>query len=239
MQLRYRFTFDDGSERVFDVVLDDATLALQPPARPAPAPAWAALDNERCPNCPLQADVSPQCPAAMAVDPVIAAFHRQISHHEVLVSIETKERTVSRRAPVSTGISALIGLLMSTSGCPVLGKMRPMARTHLPFATLDETIYRAASMYLLAQYVVAQRGGAPDWSLDGLAAVYREVHTVNKAFLKRLRTLQIEDASLNAVVGLDCFATFTTMTVQAGRGDALADLSALFSAYLSGIPPSP
>lgn len=182
MQLRYRFTSDDGSERRFDV----------------------------------------------ALDPVIAEFHDAISHHEATITIETPARTYSKRAALQSGISALIGLLMSTAGCPVLNKMRPMVRTHLPFSTLDETMYRAASMYLLAQYVVAQRGGTPNWDLGGLAGIYAEVHSVNKAFIKRLRTLQIEDASLNGLVNLDCFASFTTMTL---RGDAAGAFAGLFAAY--------
>lgn len=228
MQLRYRFTSDDGSERRFDVALEPKTLALQLPPREGPPPAWAALDNERCPNCPLRSETSPQCPVAMALDPVIAEFHDAISHHEATITIETPARTYSKRAALQSGISALIGLLMSTAGCPVLNKMRPMVRTHLPFSTLDETMFRAASMYLLAQYVVSQRGGTPNWDLGGLADIYAEVHTVNKAFIKRLRTLQIEDASLNGLVNLDCFASFTTMTL---RGDAAGAFEGLFAAY--------
>lgn len=229
MQLRYRFTSDDGSERYFDVALDPKTLALQLPAREGPPPAWAALDNERCPNCPLASATSPQCPVAMALDPVIAEFHTAISHQEATITIEAPGRTYSKRTTLQSGISALIGLLMSTAGCPVLDKMRPMVRTHLPFSTLDETMYRAASMYLLAQYVVAQRGGTPNWDLAGLADIYAEVHQVNKAFIRRLRTLQIEDASLNGLVNLDCFASFTTMTL---RGDAAGAFEGLFAAYV-------
>ena len=37
---------------------------------------------------------------------------------------------------------------MALSGCPVLEQLKPMARFHLPFASVEETIYRAASMYL-------------------------------------------------------------------------------------------
>ncbi len=229
MQLRYRFTYDSGVERTFDVRLDASTLALQLPPRDTAPPAWTALENERCPNCPLRSDASPQCPVALALDPVIMAFHDEISHHEALVTIETPARTYTKRVPVQAGISALIGVLMSTAGCPVMDKLRPMVRTHLPFATLDETMLRAMSTYLLAQYVIAQRGGVPRWDLQGLADIYAEIRVVNKAFLKRLRTLRIEDASLNAIVGLDCFAMFTTMTL---KDDAVEDVAALFGAYL-------
>ena len=233
VRLRYRFGFPEGETQEFTVSLDPKTLALQLPPREGPPPAWTALGNEQCSNCPLKADASPQCPVAVAVDPVIAAFHTVISHREADIEIETDARTYRKRAPVSSGISGLIGILMATAGCPVLDRLRPMVRTHLPFATLPETMYRAASMYLLAQYFIAQRGGTPRWELEGLADVYAEVHTVNKAFLKRLRTLQVEDASLNAVVNLDCFATFTKMTLQL---DKLQELEGLFGAYLPEEP---
>lgn len=236
MRLRYRFALADGTERRFEVMLDDESLALQhanPDVASASAhgeaPAWAALENEQCPNCPLRRETSPTCPVAVAVDPVIMAFHDSISHHQAEITIETDARTYRKQASLQAGIGGVIGLLMSTAGCPILDKLRPMVRTHLPFATLPETMYRAMSMYLLAQYFVAARGGTPNWEMQGLSEVYAEVRRVNKAFLKRLRTLKIEDASLNAIVNLDVFASFTTMNLDAKH---LEEVEALFSAYL-------
>ena len=94
MQLRYRFRTDDGIERHFDVALDDRTLALRLPPREGAPPAWAALDNERCPNCPLRAESSPQCPVALALDPVIAAFHDAMkrNEHKVAYAIPSPAR---------------------------------------------------------------------------------------------------------------------------------------------------
>jgi hypothetical protein len=250
MHLRYTFSLTDGSERRFEVILDPRTLELRSARsgdaapRPAgtvddardassafaaPPPEWTALENEQCLNCPLRREDSPHCPVALAVDPVIAAFHDSISHHQALITIETPARTYQKHATLQAGISGVIGLLMSTAGCPILDKLRPMVRTHLPFATLPETMFRAMGMYLLAQYFISQRGGTPNWDLKGLGEVYAEVRKVNKAFLKRLRTLKIEDASLNAIVNLDVFATFTTMTLDAANLEEVEDL---FGAYL-------
>jgi hypothetical protein len=236
MRLRYRFALTDGTERSFTVSLHPESLALQLPVATGPAPAWTALENEQCPNCPLRREDSPQCPVAVALDPVIMAFHSSISHHQAEITIETEARTYRKQATLQTGISGVIGLLMSTAGCPLLDKLRPMVRTHLPFATLPETMYRSMSMYLLAQYFIAERGGTPNWDMQGLADVYAEVRRVNKAFLRRLHTLKIEDASLNAIVNLDVFATFTSMTLEADR---LEEVEALFSAYLPPTRPNP
>ncbi len=229
MRLRYRFAIADGTERTFEVTLHPESLALQLPVKADVAPAWTALENEQCPNCPLRPEDSPHCPVAVAVDPVIMAFHDSISHHQAEITIETEARSYQKQATLQAGISGVIGLLMSTAGCPVLDKLRPMVRTHLPFATLPETMYRSMSMYLLAQYFIAQRGGTPDWNMQGLSDVYAEVRRVNKAFLRRLHTLKIEDASLNAIVNLDVFATFTNMSLGS---DQLEDVEVLFSAYL-------
>ena len=55
-------------------------------------------------------------------------------------------------------VFSLIGIYMVTSGCPIMDKLRPMARFHLPFASTEETIYRAISTYLLGQYFLEQKG---------------------------------------------------------------------------------
>ena len=105
-----------------------------------------------------------------------------------------------------------------------------MVYTHLPFSSTEETTYRAVSMYLLAQYLRRQRGLAPDWELAGLVSLYEEVSQVNKHFVDRLKTIKLEDASLNAVVKLDCFAAMTATLVAA---QSLAGVEDIFHPYLS------
>lgn len=233
MHIQYRFTLADGTERRFALTLDDATFALVPPPDAPEPPAWTALANQTCPNCPLAQTEGARCPVAVNLDPVIQSFHDSISHEVAETAVETDARTYLKRAPLQAGISGIIGLIMVTSGCPVMDRLRPMVRTHVPFATLDETTYRALSMYLLSQYFVQRRGGTPDWDLSGLMKIYAEVRKVNKAFVKRLHTLQIEDASLNAVVNLDVFASFTSMNIATA---SLDEVEQLFAAYLSPQP---
>ncbi len=108
-----------------------------------------------------------------------------------------------------------------------------MVRHHLPFAGEAETMYRAMSMYLLAQYVIASKGGKPDWGMSGLASLYESIDEVNIAFAERLRAASIKDANANAIVHLDCFASFTAVAIQAHK---LAWLEALFKPYLTEIP---
>lgn len=118
---------------------------------------------------------------------------------------------------------------MVTSGCPVMDKLRPMVRTHLPFATGEETMYRVLSMYLLAQYFLYKEGQRPDWDLKNLAEIYEAIHTVNKSFCQRLSGIHIKDASLNAVAQLDNFADITSFSLEINRLD---QIKRLFHAYL-------
>jgi len=70
-----------------------------------------------------------------------------VSYDQIDVRVVTDEWTITQRA-----ISALMGLIMATSGCPKTAYLKPMARFHLPLASEDEAVYRVTSMYLLAQY---------------------------------------------------------------------------------------
>jgi len=102
-------------------------------------------------------------------------------------------------------LSSMIGLVMATSGCPVLDKLRPMAYTHQPFSNIDETIYRAIAGYLLAQYVRQEEQREALFKAEGLVEIYTKIGRLNNAFSKRLRGFK-DDANINALVILDLFA---------------------------------
>ncbi len=53
----------------------------------------------------------------------------------------------------------------------------------------------AMAMYLVAQYFLYRRGGNPDWDLDNLPAIYREIQTVNGDFKRRLQEATSRDRS--------------------------------------------
>ncbi|MBI4597147.1 MAG: hypothetical protein HY737_01920 [Candidatus Omnitrophica bacterium] len=224
----YRFIFPDHTERAFTVRLDPATLAWIPPASPAPLPAWTRLSFQQCPNCPLREAESPQCPAAVSVVELISAFKQSLSIERVTVVVETPERQHAKQTSLQEGISSLLGIHMVTSGCPVMAKLKPMVRFHLPFSTIDETRYRVLSMYLLGQYLRSLKGQPADWPLKQLAEFYREVQTVNNHFFKRLTKVDIEDASLNAIVRLDAGANVIEFELDR---HLLNELEQLFQPY--------
>jgi hypothetical protein len=212
----YRLRFEDGSERVFRVLLDRQTLALRTwPERDPPE--WTALDFHRCPGCRLDDATHAHCPVAVALSDVVEAFKDSVSWIPVDVTVECEQRTYQRRTTLQSALSALTGILMPTAGCPVLDRMRPMVETHLPFANQPETTYRFISMFLFAQFSRRRSGEHPDWTLEGLKAYLREVALVNTSFSERLNRIPHKgDANVNAVAILDSLAALTGIRIENG-----------------------
>jgi hypothetical protein len=221
----YHFRFADGHSASCAVSADTS-------AEPADLPAWTALGVQQCPNCPLRPESSPHCPMAVRFVPLVAIMGKLRSYEQVEVRVDMPERSVTKATTVQRGVGALMGLLAASSACPHADFLRPMAHFHLPFASEEETIYRAASTYLLGQYFLARQGGVPDWELDGLKAHYLALQSVNVAMAKRLRRAVDADGALNALVILDLLAKALPYSID----DKLDDIKAAFLA--AGVPPA-
>jgi hypothetical protein len=224
----YKFIFDDGTQMEFRVELDGKNLNLIETEN-KPHPEWTELNFFKCPNCSLDGEKHKFCPVAINLTELVDSFRDSISYKEVDVTVETEARKYKKHTSLQKGLSSLIGIYMVTSGCPVMDKLKPMVRFHLPFATVEETKYRAISMYLLAQYFKYKQGLEPDWALKHLVRIYADIRTVNRAFCKRLSNIKVEDAGINALTILDCFADSILFSINK---DMLDEIGLLFSAYL-------
>lgn len=169
----YSFRFENGSTKVFDIFLDRLTLALISEKHPDP-PVWTELSNNKCANCLLDEKSNRYCPVAMNLANIVEEFKDYFSYEGTHVTVTTEERIYSKDTSLHEGLSSLIGIIMVTSGCPVLEHLKPMVRFHLPFATLLETTFRMVSMYLMAQYFLNRRDKPTDWDLNGLKEIYEE-----------------------------------------------------------------
>jgi hypothetical protein len=192
-------------------------------------PDWTKLSHSQCPNCPLNEKTSPRCPIAANLVDLIGFFKESISYDKVKVEVTTPARTYSKETSLAEGISSVIGIYMVTSGCPIMDKLKPMVRTHLPFASWEETLYRMITVYLLAQYFLYRAGKKPDWPLKNIGKISEQINIVNQAFCGRLQETHLRDATLNAVVQLDCFANLTASFVAEDRID---EMKPFFDAYL-------
>jgi hypothetical protein len=227
LTITYRFRLPDATEETFTLELDSRMLE---PVGPSPdsGPEWAKLEFHQCPNCLLNDDTHPYCPLSRKLVNIVKPFDHIISHETIHVDVLTKERNISRRTTAQKGLSSLMGLIIATSGCPHTVFLKPMARFHLPLASVTETIYRASSMYLTAQSFLKQEGKEADFSLKGLEQMYDDLRMVNIAVANRLRSATGADSSVNAIVILDAFAMAMPTCIDA----SLKNLQPIFAPYL-------
>jgi len=224
----YLYQFADGSSKNFDLLLAEPNLRLIA-TQPDDLPLWALLSYERCEHCPLDGKDHVYCPIAANLAGIVEEFKNFLSHEQVSVTVVCEERSYSKETTVQGGLSPLLGIIMTTSGCPIMEQLKPMVRFHLPFASLDETIFRGVTMFLLSQYFRQQDGKDATWSLEGLAPIYGEVGMVNRDFAKRMRAAAKKDANVNALVNLDVFASMMTFAAE----DTLNRLKPYYAALLN------
>ena len=205
IHVQYRFTLPEGKIEVFDVNMDAETLKMID-QNPEALPAWTRLEFNQCPNCPLDAKDQPHCPLSVRLVKMVKRFSRLLSHDEVDVEVRTKERTILTKTTAQRGLRSLMGLVMAASDCPFTDFFKPMAYFHLPFANEEETIWRVAGTYLLAQYFLNKEGKEADLDLKGLVKIYDDIQRVNSALAKRLCEAIEHDSMVNAIILLDVFA---------------------------------
>lgn len=226
IDIEYRFKLSGNKVESFQLHLDPQTVELMRP-EDNHLPDWTRLDFHQCPNCPLSIDTAPFCPAAVSVVDVVRSFEGVASFDEIVVEIFTPERHLIQPTSAQQGISSLMGLLIAASGCPRSAYFKPMARFHLPMAQPEETIYRATTMYLLAQYFRKQAYQDYEMGLEGLASIYRNMQIVNNYMADRIRAASETDSSVNALILLDMHAKTLTYTID----EYLEELRDMFSAY--------
>lgn len=206
ISIEYQFSFADGKREVFSLHFDEKTLDPVQKELPDPLPAWTKLSFYQCPNCPLSPAAHPYCPFATNIVNIVRRFDKLVSYDKIHMTIITKERTISQHTSAQQGVSSLLGLVIANSGCPHTAFFRPMTHFHQPLANVEETIFRAASMYLLSQYFAKQEGKEVSLELEGLKEIYQNIHVVNMAIANRLRAASSSDLPANAVILLDLYA---------------------------------
>ncbi len=226
--ITYCFNFDDGRDKTFSLKLDRETLTFEN-SEISDAPKWAKLSYNKCTNCPLSEIDNDYCPVALNLNNLTEEFNTVVSHESVSVSVTTEDRTYNKKTTIDQALSSLMGIVMATSGCPILDYLRPMARFHLPFASPLETSFRSLSMYILAQYLFNRDTESNSISIDlsDFEKIYTEINSVNNDFSIRLRAAGEKDANLSALINLDCNATLVSFTIE----ETLNELRQYYSAY--------
>ncbi|HDY89089.1 MAG TPA: hypothetical protein ENH82_13365 [bacterium] len=226
--IQYCFTLPDGSKHFFDLQLNTQNLELYG-CTPEILPEWTKLEFNQCPNCTISTQTHQHCPLAVNLVNIIESFERLVSYDKINVEVVTDERIVSHQTTAQKGIKSLMGLVIATCGCPHTAFFKSMVRFHLPLATREETIYRATSTYLLAQYFLKKEGQKADLDLKGLKQIYKNIQVVNISIAERLRAATKTDSSLNAIILLDVYAQAIPLVIE----ESLEEIGYLFAPFIS------
>lgn len=199
LNVAYVVEHDTGEVVEFDLHLDENGLLE---GMPESGPEWAKAGVERCTGC---ATTGTYCRAALSITPVVNAFMSLDSLSTVRTRVKVGDRITEATTPISQVVSSLMGLCMASSGCPRTAPFRAMAVYHQPFATLEETIIRAAGFALLGRWAHGLLADGADPFAE-LIATWADLEEVNLRISRRIQDHCASDASLNGLVNLDMFA---------------------------------
>lgn len=219
--IAYSFTFADGQTL-------EHSVDLQGESASADAAAWARLDFQQCPHCPLSVQDSALCPFAAALQQPVSMLARHASFEPVEVLVRWRDREIRQHTTLQRAAGSLLGAIGAASGCPHTRLLKAMAWFHQPFSGSDETLFRVLGSYLLGQYLRTQHGLTADWDLEGLRTVYRNLRQVNLGMAQRLRCAAEEDSSINGLILLDLLAADTLYSLDRYDGE----LDRFFAEYL-------
>lgn len=212
MSIRYEFNFlEDGSQLTVET-----QSARERGAAPKVEPAeWTRLEYCQCSNCPLNKAEHERCPAALDMQPIVEDFRALPGVKKVDVRVVSDEREYRKVTGLEEGLRSLMGLVMANSACPILSNLKPMAFTHLPFASQDEFIVRSVGTYLLRQYYKRHAGEEADWNLDGLISLNRELQLVNQAMWQRVHSACEGDSNLKALLSFFTLSSSVSYSLEA------------------------
>lgn len=198
LQVTYSVDLPNGETVKFLIRLDEHGLLEYLPDQ---GPPWTRMEGQRCPNC---TDQDGACRAALAIAPVVDAFMNVDSLQQVRARAILANYTVEMNGSVARVVSSIMGLTMAAGGCPKIAPFRAMAMYHQPFATLEDTVIRAAGFLLLGRWAHATL--ADDNPFAPLVDAWKRLEEVNLRIGRCLRDCCAKDAALNGLTNLDMFA---------------------------------
>ena len=202
----------------------DSSGLINDPKPSQNLPEWTRLTVHQCSNCPYTSAQKSHCPIAVNISLLVKDWSEITSFEKLELTVETPQRTIIKMTDLQSALRSILGLVMSGSDCNHTRFFRLMARLHLPLSNSEETVTRAVSTYLLQQFLMHEKGGKASVDLTGLHDVYHAIGIVNLALSQRLKSLEIQDGIINALVGLDTLGK----TIVFSLDDSLDYLKEIF-----------
>ena len=212
-EITYKLEYENEKSDTFSVEFDEVTGELIDKDSSIDK-AWVRLETNKCSHCPLNEEDYPRCPMASGLDHLVEHFKDTKSYWTAKVTVTTKDRIYQKDTDLQNALFGIFGLIMASSACPYMKFLRPMARFHLPFSNIDETMIRSTSMYLLSQFFVAQKGGKGDFTLENFKKHYEDINTVNRGIINRIKGVGKGDTQANVITILDTFAMLLSMEIS-------------------------
>lgn len=226
-EISYHIKTSTNRNEIFVFQIDNQSADSNSVAPDNP-PAWTELSYRQCSHCPLSAETHKYCPVALQLYDITQRFEGTKSIDEVDVEVITEDRKVVQKTAIQRVIASMLELSYASSGCPKTEWLRPLARFHSPLASEEETVFRSASMYLLAQFFIHQTNKQGRIEFSGLNQIYEDMHTLNAAVASRLQHAIQSDSVKNAITLVDMYSTLIPILLD----DQLAEMRGFFQAYL-------
>lgn len=203
----------DSDNLKFTVTLDRESLIAYSPTG-ARESEWTKLDFNKCSICPLDSKKVKNCPIAYNLSGLFEAFKYVYSIEKADITVRVQERSYHKQDTIQQGLRSIFGIYMAASGCPHMNVLKPMVRFHLPFASIEETVYRHVSNYLLGQYYDFIDGKKPDFIFEELKRKNECVDSVNHGICKRIENVNEGDATKNALTILNVAGLMVNMELE-------------------------
>lgn len=201
MVIEYMFKFEDGKQLSFKVDPSEKKKRNL-----EDVPEWVNLGCEKCSNCPLNEADNPVCPVALELHEIVDKTADMLSYKSSRIVVKTIERSYFKDTDLQSGLFSLLGLIMANCDCPHFSFLKPLAKFHLPFSNIQETLFRSASTHLLQKFFENKANKDKKIDLLDLLENYKQLEIVNKAILERIKIMSKGDANKNAIVCLNIYA---------------------------------
>jgi hypothetical protein len=216
--IEYVFNFENRESKKFKVLLDKKTLIAVSPEGSSDEE-WAKLDFCKCKICPLDPKIVKNCPIAYNITGLAKEFSEIYSIEKVNTQVNAPERSYFKVDTVQQGLRSILGIYLATSGCPFMEVLKPMARFHLPFASMEETIYRHSCNFLLGEYLESMDTATPmdirqKKFIKKLIKKYDNIDQVNNYMCKRIEMITEGDANKNALIILNVIGLMIKLEIE-------------------------
>lgn len=215
IEYNFHFLESNRDDIIFTINIDKETMQIQTPETSCETQ-WSKLSFYKCSSCPLDSETHKNCPIAYNLSALFQAFQNVYSTEKAKITVTTEERTYSKETTIQQGLRSIFGIFMAASGCPNMQVLKSMVRFHLPFASVEETIYRHASNYLLSQYYAFLDGKKADFSFEELKKQNKLVDDVNCGMCKRFENVGEGDVARNALTILNVGGLMLNMELESG-----------------------